>query len=81
MVLLSCSGSGRGGNDCVAACDGCVCQIVIPRDRDEFCVFDADRRGEMNGVVAAQAVKLGELARGSRQGAVDANAVAARASG
>ena len=29
----------------------------------------------MNGVVAAQVVKLGELARGSRQGAVDANHV------
>ena len=27
----------------------------------------------MNGVVAAQAVKLGELARGSRQGIIDAN--------
>lgn len=27
----------------------------------------------MNGVVAAQAVKLGELARVSRQGVVDAN--------
>lgn len=27
----------------------------------------------MNGVVPAQAVKLGEFARGSRQGVVDAN--------
>jgi hypothetical protein len=57
----------------MAAGDRCVCQIVIPRDHDESCVFDADRRGEMNGVVPAQAVKLGKFARESRQGVIDAN--------
>jgi hypothetical protein len=45
----------------MAARDRCVCQIVIPGDRHELGVFDADRGGEMNRVVAAQAVKLGEL--------------------
>jgi len=63
---------GRGGNHYIAARDRCVCQIAIPGDRDEPCVFDADRGGEVNRVVPAQAMKLGELASEVRQRVVDA---------
>ncbi len=65
--------SRRGGKDCIAACDHRVCQIAIPCDRDEPGVFNADRGREMNGVVPAQAVKLGEFACELRQRAIDAN--------
>lgn len=66
-------GQGEAGATGIAARDSCVCQIVVPRDCEESWVSDADRGGEMNGVVPAQAVKLGEFASGLRQGAIDAN--------
>lgn len=55
----------------MAACDRCRRQIAIPCDRDKPGVFHADRRSEMNRVISAQAVKLGEFAGEVRQRIVD----------
>src|SRR5438445_8239011 len=42
-------------------------KILVPRDEDQFGIFQRERRGEVDGIVAPETVLFGEVAGGPQE--------------